>query len=186
VSDLESPATTPLHNAGLKLLRELEEVETFRDGAPAKPKHFAEHAALIQDALDTLSAIEGDLEDRLAIRKAQIELAIENDDLPDGFKAGGRTFYDSAQLWAGPAHGDNGKPDHAALSEVLEDLGLVEYLPSTVNSQSFSAYVREHLDPDRTKPLQERLLNDTPKPLDPRLWAAISATEKRSIKLPKS
>lgn len=68
---------------------------------------------------------------------------MEAGELPESFKIEGGSVYTREQIWASPAGGD-----HARLTEVLAELGLVEYLPSTVNSHSISAYVREHIDPD--------------------------------------
>lgn len=73
--------------------------------------------------------------------ESQMNELIENEKLPSSFKgpALGASIYTREEIWVSPKGGD-----HAALTAVLRDLGLVEYLPSNVNSQSMSAYVREH------------------------------------------
>lgn len=67
---------------------------------------------------------------------------IENEKLSHSFKMpSGTGIHVQSQLWASAK-------DHAALTRVLNDLGLTEYTPKTVNSHSLSAYVREFLDSD--------------------------------------
>lgn len=56
--------------------------------------------------------------------------------------------------------------DHMVVAEILRELGLVELLPKTVNSQTLSAYVREHINED-TGEIED---------LDPRLAEAIKIT----------
>jgi hypothetical protein len=67
---------------------------------------------------------------------------------------------------------------------VLQSLGLIEYLPKTVNSQSLSAYVREFRDElgqvkIGTVPQDGTLATDG---LDPRLADILNLTEKFDVK----
>lgn len=67
---------------------------------------------------------------------------MEDGQLPESFKLNGATVFTREDIWASPSEG------HEALAAALSELGLVEYLPKSVNSQSLSAYVREHKDDD--------------------------------------
>lgn len=62
---------------------------------------------------------------------------IEDGKLPESFRHNGASIYTREEVWASPKDGD-----HQAVVAVLKELGLTEYLPSNVNSQSISAYVR--------------------------------------------
>lgn len=75
--------------------------------------------------------------------EAQVLQLIEDGRLPESFSLNGKPIYTREELWASPADGN-----HARLVSVLRELGLVEYLPSNVNSQSMSAYVRGFRDPE--------------------------------------
>lgn len=79
-----------------------------------------------------------DAEKRLKPLQEQMLQLIEDGKLPTSFKFGRGSIYTQSQLWASPKDGD-----HERLSNVLESLGLVEFLPKTVNSQSISGFVRE-------------------------------------------
>lgn len=80
---------------------------------------------------------------------------IESEQLPHSFKIDGASVFTREQLWASPLDGD-----HQALAQALDELGLVEYLPKTVNSHSISAYVREHLNEDgEVEGIDPRLLD---------------------------
>ena len=120
--------------------------------------------------LDTASVI---LLDRVKKCKQMLMDAMEVGAFPTNARIDGATVYHSSQVWASPLDGD-----HDALTHVLSELGLYEYVPHTVNSQSLSAYVREHLDEDETKDLEERLAT-----LDPRLRSALKITDKQQIKV---
>lgn len=63
---------------------------------------------------------------------------IENGKLPASFAHNGASIYTREEIWASPLDGN-----HERLTGVLESLGLMEYLPRTVNSQSISGYIRE-------------------------------------------
>lgn len=84
-----------------------------------------------------LKVVKANLEDDM---QAVLDL-MEAGELPESFKHDGATIFTREDIWASPLDGD-----HDALSGALASLGLVEYLPSKVNSQSLSAYVREHKD----------------------------------------
>lgn len=107
-----------------------------------------------------------DLDARLdAVKKeiagleARILDAMEAGDLPMSFKLGRSTVFYRSDVRASAK-------DHAQLTEVLKSLGLTEYLPKTVNSNSISAYVREHIN-------DEGEIVD----LDPALRDALNITE---------
>jgi hypothetical protein len=145
-----------------------------------KPTEYAQKMALLNDRLEAAASVTKALEERLKPIEATVRQYMENGDLPEGFKAGGRTFFFQRQLWAGPAE------SHEALTGVLAGLGLTEYLPKTVNAQSLSAYVRECLDPDKLLPLEQRLASPEPRPLEPELLAALKVTEKVTLKCNKA
>lgn len=97
-----------------------------------------------------LSRVKRDLDRQLASTKKEIEALegtmlelIESEQLPESFRRDGASVFTREQIWASPVGGD-----HDALSQVLADLGLVEYLPNKVNSHSISAYIREHVNPE--------------------------------------
>lgn len=73
--------------------------------------------------------------------EAQMLEIVERGLLPASFKHGKGSIYLHSQMWASAKDGD-----HEAVSRVLESLGLYEFLPSTVNSQKLSAFVREFRD----------------------------------------
>lgn len=73
--------------------------------------------------------------------EGQMLQLIEDGRLPESFKLNGNPIFTREDLWASPLDGD-----HSRLVDVLKELGLVEYLPSSVNSQSISAYVRGFRD----------------------------------------
>lgn len=66
---------------------------------------------------------------------------VEEGKLPESFRLNGSPIYTREEIWASPADGN-----HEAVAAVLLSLGLVEYLPRTVNSQSISGYIREFKD----------------------------------------
>lgn len=103
-------------------------------------------ALQVADKYVTLTRRKRSLEADLRTVKAQLEDLqqsvldlMEAGELPEKFGHEGASVFTREDVWASPANGD-----HAALSEVLRQLGMVEYLPKSVNSQSLSAFVREH------------------------------------------
>lgn len=131
-----------------------------------------------------LNAALGSLDEEAKRLKQVVDDGMTNELLSESFKVpGGGGIHLERMLWAGPAD-----KDHAALTAVLDELGLDEYKPSKVNSQSLSAFIREHLDPARIRDgrvltIEERLLSEDPKPLDPKLLAALKVSEKRTVKV---
>lgn len=97
----------------------------------------------------------------------RLQELIENEELPASFKCDGASVYTRDQLWASAKDGD-----HAALVEVLKTLGLRDYLPKTVNSQSLSAYVREDYNYETGEFSDE---------LDTRLLEALNITIKTKV-----
>lgn len=110
-----------------------------------------------------LRAVNKNIE-RLDERLQELILAEE---LPVSFKCDGASVYTREQLWASAKDGD-----HDALTVVLRELGLREYLPRTVNSQSLSAYVRESYDYETGEFSDE---------IDPRLLEALNVTIKTKV-----
>lgn len=101
-------------------------------------REFQEKCRELKDAEAEVARIKEDIKPL----HAQMLDLIENEKLPQSFRGPlGGNIHQSSQLWASPKDGN-----HARLAEVLESLGLTEYLPKTVNSQSISAYVREFRD----------------------------------------
>lgn len=99
-----------------------------------------------------LRTVKAQLED---LQQRVLDLMVAGE-LPESFKHEGASVFTREDIWASPRDGD-----HQALSDVLRLMGLVEYLPKSVNSQSLSAYVREHKN-DETGEFDETLI-------DPRL-----------------
>ncbi len=73
--------------------------------------------------------------------QAQVLDLIADGHLPAKFGEDGASVFTREDCWASAKDGDHGR-----LTALLTELGLVEYLPSTVNSQKISAYVREFRD----------------------------------------
>lgn len=98
---------------------------------------------------------------------------MEAGEFPSSSKVAGATVYLRSDVWAGPADGD-----HAALTAALESMGYDDLTPKTVNSSRLSAWVREHLDDDTTKAIEDRLTT-----LDPAIRPFIKVTEKQSVRI---
>lgn len=120
----------------------------------------------LEDAVSTL-------EERVAKCNAIIEHYMEEGEFPFSSSVDGATVYRSVTIRASAKN-----KDHERLTAVLDELGLVEYLPKTVNANTISGYVREHLDPDESKSLDERLAT-----LDPRLRDALNIYEDVKVKV---
>lgn len=97
-------------------------------------RQYYEADAVVKAAKRQLADAERELK---PLQEQMLQL-IENGKLPESFKYSKGSIYTQSQLWASPKDGDHGR-----LATVLESLGLVEYLPKTVNSQSLSSFVRE-------------------------------------------
>lgn len=78
--------------------------------------------------------------ERKPYEAAMLDL-FEQGKLPHSFKHRQGSIYLHTQVWASAKN-----KDHEKLTDVLKSLGLIEFLPKTVNSQSLSAYVREFRD----------------------------------------
>lgn len=102
---------------------------------------------------------------RLATMQEPIWLHMQAGRWPLSGKVNGANLHHKYEVWASPVKDDLNKPDHGALVAVLEALDMTEYLPKTVNSQSLSGYVRDHLhdeDSDEVKamPIDQRLIHN--------------------------
>lgn len=78
---------------------------------------------------------------RLTTLESRMVDLIADGKLPTSFALGKGNIHLRSEMWASPKGGD-----HETLTTVLSELGLYEYLPRTVNSQSLSAYIREFRD----------------------------------------
>jgi len=90
------------------------------------------------------------METNVALAKKDIErleaehLAnIEDERIPASATVDGMSLAIKSQWWAGPTDGD-----HARLCVILQELGMNDLLPSSVNSQKLSGFVREYIDRD--------------------------------------
>lgn len=100
----------------------MEVAEAFRKAS----KRLKDAKKELKEAAAEVSSLEGRMLDLMEAGK-----------LPESFRHNGASIYTREEIWASPADGN-----HQAVVEVLESLDLHEYLPSNVNSQSISAYVR--------------------------------------------
>jgi hypothetical protein len=137
---------------------------------------FKEASRRVKTAQSELARAQEDL----APWKSRMLDLIENGELPKSFTPNsGGNIHMTSQLWASPKEGN-----HDRLTQVLQSLGLKEYLPKTVNSQSLSAYVREFRDElgqvkIGTVGPDGQLSTDG---LDPRLADILNLTEKFDVK----
>jgi hypothetical protein len=149
-------------------------VSDLADIASLTPMETAIRLGEVTKRTNRLKSETADLEKIQKACKAKLLSAMQEGQWPESFKLPtGGTVYLHSQVWASAKDGD-----HDTLTEVLRDLDLVEYLPSTVNSQSISAYVREHLSDDEAADLETRLAS-----LDARLKAALNITEKNDVRV---
>jgi len=88
---------------------------------------------------------------------------MEEGRLPESFRHDGASVFTRAEIWASAKDGD-----HESLAGVLSEMGMVEYLPKNVNSQSISAWVREHRN-EETGEFDEDLI-------DPRMREVLKIT----------
>jgi hypothetical protein len=109
-----------------------------------------------------------------------LERYMEEGEYPLKAQADGATVSHTSQVWASPQGGD-----HARLTAVLDDLGLDWLKPGTVNSQTLSSYVREHLDPDKSLDLETRIANGHPDngKLPPELVSVLKISDPAKIKV---
>lgn len=145
------------------------------------PMAKARDLVVLQRRKKALDAQLGDVETRIKQLKTEMQTLIEDDQFPDKARVDGASVFLWRQIWAGPAGGD-----HDRLTAVLGELGLHEYQPTKVNTQSLSAYVREALadaplfsDDGSILTLEERARLVLPASL----VAALSLTEKRDVRV---
>lgn len=131
---------------------------------------YYEADALVKLAKRELAAAERVLK---PLQEQMLQL-IENGKLPASFKHAQGSIYTQTQLWASPKDGD-----HKRLSDVLESLGLVEYLPQTVNSQSISGFVREFRNELGEVVVQDE---DHPEGLPKELADVLNISERTTVK----
>lgn len=149
-------------------------VSALEQIAGMTPMETAKHFGEVTKRTKRLEAELADLDKEAKTCKAKLLSAMQEGQWPESFKLPeGGTIYLHSQVWASARDGD-----HDRLSEVLRELDLVEYLPSKVNSQSISAYVREHLSDDEAAELDVRLAS-----LDQRLRDALNITEKNDVRV---
>lgn len=99
-------------------------------------KRFEKRSRQKKRLAELMKAVQKDLND---LEMQMLDL-MEQEKLPSRFEGLlGTSIYTREEIWASPAGGD-----HAALAAALRRHGLVEFLPSSINSQKLSAYVREH------------------------------------------
>jgi hypothetical protein len=158
-------------------------VESLHDAVEMEEPHWAFHLGEVHDAAKAMVAFTrlrkridsaaGRLDEHIKKCNKRVQDAIENGEYPESVKIDGAAVFRSKQVWASPLDGD-----HARLTAVLEDLGLREYLPKTVNSQSLSGYIRGELDENEELPLEQRVES-----IDPRLREVLKITEKATVKI---
>lgn len=151
------------------------------DVVPQDPFECAKELVVFARQAAELTARLDELAEKIKPRKALVLDAMERGEFSTSQRVLGASVHLFTQVWAGPAD-----KNHAALAEQLKAEGLVEMLPKTVNSSTFSAYVREQIkqavergDLDPTLPVEERAA----KALPPALAAVTKATEKREVRV---
>lgn len=154
----------------------MSDVPSAQVEAPSSPMERAKRLVQITRRLNTIKAEDKALKDEAEGLRAQLLDDIENEQIPESFRCDGASVFTKHTVRFGPADGD-----HAGLSLVLEELGEIELLPSTVNHNRLSSFVREFLDPDESMPIADRLLSDNPKAIDPRLLAALKVMEEDDV-----
>lgn len=164
------------------------DAEPFGDpeAAPLNPMQLAERRVLLQRKKKALETMIGDVDAELKTIGAQLQVFVENGDWPESSRVDDATVFLFRQVWASPAPGADGKADHDKLTAVLDVLGLDEYKPSTVNTQSLSAYVREEIkkapvfdDDGKVLSLEQRARRVLPASL----VDALNITEKREMRV---
>lgn len=99
-----------------------------------------------------LEAALGLLSERISSCKLKVQDYMEDDKFPLSSHVQGASVHYESTVRASARD-----KDHERLTRTLEHLGLFEFTPKTVNANTISGYIREHIDPDKTKPLEERL-----------------------------
>lgn len=127
---------------------------------PEEPMDVAGEYVAVKRRRKAIKAEDAALASRSAELEDVVARLMEAGKLSLSFKADGASVFQKYEVWAGAPDSPDGGKDHARLTTVLKNLGLVEYLPTTVNTQSLSAYIRDHLTDtpeERLKPLMQRL-----------------------------
>lgn len=139
-----------------------------------------ELVALRSEKKDLERRIDTELNPKIARREKYIEEAMLDERFSIKSSVSGKTVYLQQQVWASVP-----KSNVPIVTRIFDDYGLDEYKPSSVNSQSFSAFVRERLDPDESLPIEERLANGHPEhgKVPTELLPYINVTEKNTVKV---
>jgi hypothetical protein len=154
--------------------------------ARLSPMELAAHRVLLQRKKKALEAALTTTQEELVIASDLLLTSVEGGSFPESARVEDATVFLFRQVWASPASGPDGKADHDRLTAVLDVLGLDEYKPSTVNTQSLSAYVREEIkkapafdDGGNVLTLEQRAR----KVLPSSLVDALRITEKREMRV---
>lgn len=150
------------------------------------PMELAAHRVLLQRKKKALEAALAATQEELGIAGGLLLTSVDGGAFPESSRVEDATVFLFRQVWASPADGANGKADHDRLTAVLDVLGLDEYKPSTVNTQSLSAYVREEIkkapvfdDEGKVLTLEQRARRVLPSSL----VDALRITEKREMRV---
>lgn len=158
--------------------------ESISGSLPTLPDELAQEYVRVARFRKKHVAVLDDLcKKRLALMQGPIWLYMKAGKWPLSGKVDGANLHHKLEVWASPIKNDLNKPDHDQLSVVLEALELFEFLPKTVNSQTMSGYVRDHLHEDddddvKAMPIEDRLLHNG---FPPELLAVLNITEKDVI-----
>ncbi len=148
---------------------------------PVNPMDLARRRVALQRKKKALERMLEDVTSDLAACTQALQPFMENGDFPEKSTVDEATVFLFRQIWASPVGGD-----HDRLTAVLDALGLDEYKPSTVNTQSLSAYVREEIkkapvfdDDGNLLTLEQRARRVLPQAL----VDALNITEKRDVRV---
>lgn len=111
------------------------------DGS-ATPMELATKLVQAQRTLNGLKARVKTTADQIQELQSSLLTAIEDGKFPQSSNVEGASVHRKSQLWASPADGD-----HERLTAILDGLGedYEHLLPTTVNSQTLSGFIREKL-----------------------------------------
>lgn len=154
--------------------------------APLNPMQLAEKRVLLQRRKKALETALDDVQSQINAIGPQLLTFVDTGNFPESSRVEDATVFLFTQVWAGPAKGPDNKPDHDRLTAVLDGLELHEYKPSTVNTQSLSAYIREEIkkapvfdDDGKVLSLEQRARRVLPASL----VDALNITEKREMRV---
>lgn len=111
--------------------------------APLTPMEAAERIVNLTREQKQLEAEVDDIKDRIKALNAELLTAIEDGDFPAKSSVAGATVFTRHDLRANAARNEDGKTDHDELSRWLAHYGHDELLPSTVNSQRLTSWIKE-------------------------------------------